>query len=939
MRRRYHPVVPILALLLARPVLAQRAPVEQLPVDPAVRVGTLENGVRYYLRGNERPENRAELRLVVNAGSVLEDEDQRGLAHFVEHMAFNGTEGFEKQEIVNYLESIGMRFGADLNAYTSFDETVYMLTVPTDTGTALATGVRILEEWAHRVAFDPQEIEKERGVVVEEWRLGRGAQQRLQDESFPILFRGSRYAERLPIGEKDVLDTFTRDALVRYYRDWYRPDLMAVIAVGDFDVAQVEGLIREHFARIPRVPGPRERVTYPVPDHEETFVSVAADPEMTASVVNVFYKQPARGQGTVADYRQSIVEGLYNAMLNARLSEIAQKPDPPFLGAFSTQGTLLRTKEAYIVGVGVPDNGVERGLDAMMTETERVARHGFAETELERQRANVLRSYESMYAERERTNSADYADEYVRAFLDGEAIPGIAKEYELVQALLPGITLDELNALARAWITDRNRVIVVQLPEKPGITQPAERELLAVFEAVDTKTIEPYTDVVADAPLVRTPPAPGTIVAESRIAEIGVHEWRLSNGVRVLLKPTDFKADEVLMAGLSPGGLSLAPDDLFLSASLATSAAFQGGVGELSLVDLQKALAGNTARVQPFIGELEEDVQGAASPGDLETMLQLTWLYITSPRADADAFASLKSRVSAQLANRDADPQTAFRDTLSLTLAQGHPRAQPLTAERLASWDLDRSLAFYRERFRDAGDFTFLIVGAFDPETLKPHVLQWLGGLPTAGREETWRDVGIRPPTGVIEKVVRKGIEPRSETQIYFTGPFDYTRENRYALASLRDVLDMKLRDVLREDLGGTYGVNVSQSAARDPYTRYSTGIRFGAAPERMDDLVREVFEQVRLLQSTDIDAETLAKVKETQRRTYETSMKENGFWLSQLAQAVMSGGNARLVMRYPELVDSLTPAIIRDAATRYLRADNYVRVTLVPESANGSQR
>ncbi|MGH7506280.1 MAG: insulinase family protein, partial [Longimicrobiales bacterium] len=640
-------------------------PADTLPVDPAVTVGELENGLRYYVRANGRPEKRAELMLVVNAGSVLEEEDQRGLAHFVEHMAFNGTANFPKQALVDYLESIGMRFGADLNAYTSFDETVYMLTVPTDTGTALERGIQILEDWAHAQVFDREEIEKERGVVIEEWRLGQGAAARMRDELFPVLFHGSRYAERLPIGDTAVLSSFAPESLERFYRDWYRPGLMAVIAVGDFDAGRVASLIEERFSDIPAATDPRERALYPVPDHDETLVSIASDPEATNSIVQVFYKRAHHEERTVGEYRQSLVERLYDGMLNARLAEIAQQPDPPFLGAGASGGAIIRTKDAYILGAGVPDGGIERGLEALLTEAERVARHGFTATELERRKADLLRGYEVAYAERDKSNSATYAQEYSRAYLEGEPIPGIAYEYEIAKRYVPGIELAEVNAHARETMSG-SRVIAVQAPEKADVALPAEQALLAIFDAVKAKEIAPYEDVVAVAPLVANPPAPGSVTGETRHDAIGVVEWTLSNGARVFIKPTDFKNDEVLFRGFSPGGSSLAPDSLVIDAMLATLAVQQGGLGAMSLIELNKELAGKATQVTPYIGDMDEGIAGQASPRDLETMLQLAYLYFTSPREDTATFQSIRTRIKASIANRDANPQTAFNDTLQV---------------------------------------------------------------------------------------------------------------------------------------------------------------------------------------------------------------------------------------------------------------------------------
>lgn len=914
---------------------AQQAPptfaaTDTLPVDPNVRVGTLGNGLEYYVRENGRPENRAELQLVVNAGSVLETEDQRGLAHFVEHMAFNGTENFAKQELVAYLESIGMRFGADLNAYTSFDETVYMLTVPTDTGDFLERGILILEDWAHNQVFDPTEVEKERGVVIEEWRLGQGAAARMRDKMFPVLLKGSRYAERLPIGEREVLESFDPAELRAYYEAWYRPDQMAVIAVGDFDADEVERLIRERFSRLEGEPVDRQ--LYPVPDHEETLVSIVTDAEATNSSVTIYHKLPVSEELTAGAYRRSLVEQLYNAMLNARLQELAQQRDPPFLGAGSSAGRLLRTAEGYLIGAGVADGGIERGLEAILTEAERVARHGFTETELERARTNVLRSFEMAYAERDKSNSSTYASEYVRAFLEQEAIPGIAVEYQIAQQFIPDITLDEVNALVSEWMTERNRVVVAQAPEKPDVPVPTEEAMLAVFDAVEAKQIEPYEDVVVAGSLVPQPPTPGTIVTEERHDAVNTVEWTLSNGVRVFLKETDFKDDEILFTASSPGGFSLLPDEDVITGMLAAVAVQEGGLGDLSLVDLRRALTGKAASVQASIGETSEGLAGSASPSDIRTLFELIYLRFTSPREDPDAFEALRSRFQAQLANRSADPQTAFYDTLNTTLAQHHPRAPLLTSATLDEWQLDESMAFYRDRFADASDFTFVFVGNFDADSVRPLVLEYLGGLPDASREEDARDAGIRPPSGVVEKVVRKGIEPKSQTAIVFTGPFAYTRPNRHVMASLRDALEIELRDALREELGGTYGVEVSQSTDYEPWENYTFTIAFSASPDRLEELTDVAFQHIERVKVEGLSASTLDRVKEIQRRTHETRIEENGYWVGQLMYAAELGENPEAFQVYPSLIDGLTADMIRDAANEYLRQDNYVRVSLYPE-------
>src|SRR5687768_86053 len=578
--------VVFLAILAGMPALAQEpraalpAASQPLPVDPSVRIGTLPNGLRYYIRQNGKPERRAELRLVINAGSVLEDDDQRGLAHFLEHTAFNGTTNFKKNELVSYLESIGVRFGADLNAYTGFDETVYILPIPTDTARIVDKAFQILEDWAHGQIFDSTEIANERGIVVEEWRGREGAGDRMVNQWLPVALKGSIYAERLPIGTKESIETANADRLRRFYQDWYRPDLMAVIAVGDFDPARIETLIRQHFSRIAASPNARPRTAIPVPDNRTPLVAIATDREATSSSVDLVFKIPSQATTTVADYRRDLIEGLYLGMLNNRFVEISRRPDAPFLSASSSKGNFFaRSKDAFSLSAGVKDGGIERGLEALLTEARRVDQFGFLESELARQKQAVLRAYERSHAERDKTVSASFVDEYIGNFLDGEAIPGIEYEYQLTQQLMPTISLQDVNQLARSWITDENRVIIAQAPLKDGLKTPTEAELLAVFDNAAKIPVVAWVETLSDAPLLPNLPAPGRIVSTRSVPAVGLTEWRLSNGARVLIKPTDFKADEVLFNAYSVGGTSLASDPDFMSAALASQVMGLGGLG------------------------------------------------------------------------------------------------------------------------------------------------------------------------------------------------------------------------------------------------------------------------------------------------------------------------------------------------------------------------
>jgi zinc protease len=903
-----------------------------LPRDPKIIVGTLPNGIRYYVRSNAKPEKRAELRLVINAGSILEDDDQRGLAHFLEHMAFNGTARFPKNQLVSYLESVGMRFGPDINASTSFDETIYELQIPTDSSSIEGKAFDILEDWARGITLDTTEIAKERGVVIEEWRLGRGADARMADKQLPILLKGSRYADRLPIGLKTTLETFKPASLERFYADWYRPDLMAVMAVGDFDPKQIEKLIKDHFSDVPAKPNGRQRAKYGVPDQDSTLVAIATDKEAEYTTASIYFKMPHRQSNTVGGYKLDLTESLFSMMLNDRLDEIRQKPDAPFIGAGGGKSNFLGDRDAFTLTAFVPDGGVLRGLDAVLAEAVRLQKHGFTATELARAKQNLLRSYERTYAERDKRQSANLIGEYIRNFLNNESIPGIEFEYPLAQRLIPAITLADVNRLTGQWLSSKNRVIAVNAPEKAGVTVPSEGQLLAVFDSVTSRDLAAYNDGSALRPLVSRKPKAATIVTRSTVPEIGVTNWTLSNGVRVILKPTDFKADEVLILGSSPGGSSRLSRAEFPLAREATTLVTEGGVGAFNQIELQKALAGKAASAAPGIGELTEFISGRGSPKDIETAFQLMYLYFTQPRPDSTAVVALKQRFRAALANRGVSPEEAFSDTLSVTLSNHHPRSAPITVATVDSLDLGASLEFYQDRFADASDFTFVIVGNFTVQGIQPLVLTWLGGLPSIQRKETFGDVGMHTPEGVEKRDVRRGTEPKARTTIVFNGPFEWTRDNRYALASLAEVLRMRLRDVLREELGGTYGVSVSQSSERDPRQEFQFVIDFGSSPEKADTLRAAVFEELHKIKKDGPTAEEIEKVREMQRRSEETEMRQNGFWLNALASAARYNQDPKMILRRGELRASLTQAMVRDIAAKYLSESRYVQVRLLPE-------
>ena len=903
----------------------------ELPVDPDVRFGTFDNGLTYFIRANRRPENRTELRLVVNAGSVLEDDDQLGMAHLLEHMAFNGTERFEKHELIEFMESIGMRLGPDVNAYTSFDETVYMLQVPMDNPEHISTAFQIMEDWSKGITLDGDEIDAERGVVVEEWRLGQGARARVSDKQFPIIFKDSQYAERLPIGTEESIQTASHEAVHRFYKDWYRPDLMAVIAIGDFDPDVIEGLVRQHFEGLPAPTDPRPRTMFEVPDQPGTDFAIATDPELPNTSVGVYYKMELDAEGTVGDYRRGLVEGLYNSMLNARFAELTQQVDPPIAFGGSGKGAMVRTKGMYQLMAGVAPGGIERGLDTLFTEAARVAQFGFTQTELDRTKANRLRGIQRAYDDRANRRSSGFVSEYTRAYLQGEPFPGLEYEFELYQRFIPEITLDEVNAIGRDWIKDSNRVVVVSAPETEDSVVPSERELLAVIDAAAGKELTAYEDTVSDAPLLPVIPDPGSIVAVSTIDELGITEWTLSNGAKVVLKPTDLRDDEIRFAASSPGGTSLVSDEDYLIASTATAVVNISGLGEFNAIDLRKQMAGKAASVSPSIGRFSETLGGQASPKDLETLFQLIYLRFTAPRADPVALEAYLAQGRSALANQAATPGFQFSKRLTELRWQDDPRRQTTTAETLDDWDLERSFAFYQERFADAGDFTFFFVGKIDLDAIRPLVERYLASLPSAGRAETWRDDGVRHVEGVVVDTVHAGIEPQSQTRIYFTGPFEYEQHERIVIRGMALVLQNRLRDVLREELGGTYGVGVSAGYTWQPTVGYTVSINFGSDPERAEELAAAVFAEIDRLKEAPPEESEVADVRENFTRTHETNLESNAYWMRELGGLYARGADPLAFLTYPDSIQTLTAAEIQEAAQRYFNMSNYLHMTLLP--------
>ncbi|MFB9841986.1 M16 family metallopeptidase [Mucilaginibacter ginsenosidivorans] len=905
-----------------------------LPVDPNVIIGKLPNGLTYYIRKNTEPKNRAELYLVNKAGSVLETDPQQGLAHFTEHMAFNGTRDFPKNELVSYLQKAGVKFGADLNAYTSFDETVYQLPLPTDSTKVFEKGFDILADWAGHVTFDPKEIDAERGVVLEEERLrGKNAQERLQHQILPVLLNNSRYAARLPIGKEDILKTFKPETIKSFYHDWYRPDLQAVIAVGDFDPKHVEQLIKDNFSDLKNPAGEKPRTQYSVPTTPGTQVKIATDKEFPYTLAEIIVRHPETKMRTTADYLQGMRNDIFNQMLNARLSELTQKANPPFLFGRASYGGFIGHQDAFTsIAVAKPGE-LETAIKAVVAETERARKFGFTETEFERAKQDALTQMENAYKERDKTKSVRFVQEYQQNFLQGEAIPGIEYEYNFYKDNIGRIKLSEINALAGKYISDKNRAVIVEAPDKEKDKLPNEKTLLEWISTAG-KDVKPYVDNVSNKPLLEKEPTAGKTVSIDKDTAIMTTTLTLSNGVKVILKPTTFKNDQILINGYHFGGTSLASDEDFTSANLAAGIIGSSGLADFNEIQLEKMLSGKNVSISPYIRELSEGINGSSSPKDFETALQLVYLYFTQPRKDPDIWQSNITQTKSLLANRSLDPTSVFQDTVSSTLSNHNFRRMVTTVDRLNSASLDKAYSFYKQRFSDANGFTFVLVGSFDAEKIKPLLEKYLGGLPSSGGNKTYKDLGIHIPAGQLTKEVHKGIGDKSSVQLVFSGPYDYSEANNIQVDALEEVLNIKLIERLREKEGGVYAPGVRANYSKLPSGRYSISVYFGCAPANVDKLIAATLDEINKIKNDGPEAVDIQKFKAETTRSIEVQLKENSFWEGHLTASSQNQSNPDDALKSIANLDQATVSTVKDAANKYLNESNFIKLILLPEKA-----
>ena len=906
-----------------------------LPVSPLVNTGKLANGLTYYIHKNPRPENKLELRLVVKAGSMLEDDDQQGLAHFTEHMAFNGSTNFKRNELVSYLQSIGVKFGADLNAYTTFDETVYILPIPTDNPKVVEQGFQVLEDWAHGLSMNDADIDSERGIVLEELRIGKGVDDRVNKVLLPKVLNGSRYAERLPIGKEQIIRNFKYDALKRFYRDWYRPDLMAVVAVGDIDPDQAQKLIERHFGKLKNPANPRPRVYATIPERQESEGIVVTDKEMSTNTIYIRYPiQPWPAENTLRDYRQKLIEAIGAFILSQRMYELTQQANPPFLQGGSGMSKIVRGYRSFGAGAVLGKGGVAPAINALVAEDERARQFGFTASELDRAKKGMLRTYENMYQERDKSDSAGYAAEYIRNFLEGESIPGVVAEYQYAQQLIPGITLDEVNASIRAAIPDNQSKLVIYTGiDKPGAPAPKPAELLALATAAEKISVKANEDKAYGSQLMPAKPTAGTIVRQTTNDKLGTTDLVLSNGVRVVLRPTDFNNDEVLMGGVRYGGWSLFDDRDIFAAHYASSIVNQMGVLDYSPNDLVKILAGKSVSSSARVSALNEAVRGESGSDDIESMLQLTYLQMTKPRKDATIYNAFVDRQRELAQNNLVRPESVFYDTVSRTLYNDSPRVRRLA--RPADFDqlsLDRVFDLYTSRMASARDFTFFIVGSFDVEQIKPLIATYLASLPTGPIATDFRDEGIRPVRGVVKKEVRAGSEQKSVISLSFTGEAPYSREEALRMRVLTEVLNIKLIEVLREKMGAIYSADLSGSLNRQPYASYAINANLPCAPENVDKVLTATFAEIDRVKQHGALVTDLDKVKASMLRAYRKGLRENGYWMGSLQNAFVNNSDPEEILNFEQRLAAVTPADVAQAAQRYFDLQNYVQVVLYPE-------
>lgn len=934
---RFLNIIYIIIFLSAYNITAQNVSFDlnqNIPIDPNVKTGTLSNGLTYYLKHNEKPKNKAELRLVLNVGSILEDNDQQGFAHFVEHMAFNGTKSFHKNDLIDYLQRIGVQFGADLNAHTGFDETVYKLTVPTDIDSIYNTSLHILRDWADGIEFSDQEIDNERGIVAEELRARSGASMRMYYQSIPVLTNNSRYAERIPIGKLDLILNGKHKALKRFYKDWYRPDLMALVIVGDIDLKETETKIKKLFSSIKPLKNPRERIYYSIPDNKEPKATIITDKEASFTTVAVYYKKEKKTETTLQDYRESLLETLYTGMLNQRLSDLKEQANSPFLATGTGIGKFLGNKGAYYLRAALKENQIKNGIEDLLIESERAKKYGFTNSEFNRYKNYLLNRVQTLNKEADKLSSKSYTELLIDNFTDQKPIPGVAFNYKFYKNQLANITLDEVNGIAKKWIGEENITIVINAPEKKEVVLPSEDWILKTLKSTPTKNIETYKDKLADKALMETLPSRGEIIETKYNKEVDITTFKLSNGVTVIAKPTTFQNDIIYLNAFRPGGSSTANDSIYVSTRNAGNIIGSSGINNISDINLKKLLMGKTVSVTPRINYYEELVSGNSNFESLETLFQMVHLYFTAPNKDQNAFNVSKNNMISSIKAYKNSPSAYFNEEVSKIMSNNHLRAVSLTEEQIEkSLNLDQAYNFYKERFSSANEFTFIFVGSFDLEAIKDFSEQYLASLPSdLNTKSTWKDIGLRYNEGSIKQTFYKGIDNKASVDIRFTGKLNFSLKEKQDISLIGKLLKIKLTEELREKMSGVYGVRVSGFASDKPYDWYRLNIQFTCDPANVNKLIKQVNEEINKLKTEGPKEEDVSKIKKAELANAKTYLEYNGYWASKIKTAIEYNLNFNDIPNYKTDIEKLNTTHFKKVANRYFNYNNYAEFILLPE-------
>lgn len=908
---------------------------DKLPIDPNVRYGKLDNGLTYYIRHNNKPEKRADFYIAQKVGSMQEDDSQSGLAHFLEHMAFNGTKHFPgRKTMLTYLETNGAKFGLNVNAYTSFDETVYNLSdIPVTREGLLDSCLLILHDWSGFISLDDKEIDKERPIIKEEWRTRGDAQMRVLEKQLPILYAGSKYANRLPIGKMDIVENFPYDTLRAYYHKWYRPDLQAIIIVGDIDADKVEAKIKTLFADIPKPVNPAKRLYYPVPDNTNPIISVVTDPEASKSTVMYFIKHdviPDSIRNTKQGYYISIIKNLASQMLNSRLAEIAQKPESPYSMAYSADENFFvsKTKDAWTSIAFSKEGQVQNSLATLIRENERVKKFGFTDSELNRAKSNILKAFENAYNNRNTQMTESYVNEYVQSFTNDDAIPGIEYEYGLLKQIIPSITTETVNAYISDIISDKNVVITVTGPEKDGLVYPTESELLSTFNAVEKENITAYQEEIIDRPLIDKLPTKGKIVKEKHDDKLGTTVWTLSNGMKVILKKTDFKDDQIILSAISKGGTSLAPDSDIFNAGLISSVPGIGGLGTFSNIDLQKALAGKSVNLNTSVALRTQGFSGLSSINDQETLFQLIYLYFTSPRKDVESFQATKSRITDKLKNRDADPITIFSDSITKAMYGENLRAKKMKLDDAQKLNYDRIIDLYKICYANPGAFVFTFVGTVDESRLRPLVEQYLASLPSGNKNANYANVNLDIRKGIYNNSFTKAMQtPKASVFDLYTGRVKRDLKNTITLDALKQILDIVYTQKVREDEGGTYGVSVSSGIMRIPEGETLIQMYFDTEPGKVNNLNNIIKREMEAMANNGPQDSDFNKVKEYMNKKYQEDIKQNSYWSEVLTDYYFYNEDSHT--QYQSILNSLTKDDVKNLAKKIFSQNNLMQVIM----------